>query len=287
MPLGNLDVERVETALEEAGALSITLSDGDDDPVLEPGLGETPLWSQTVLTALFDSRADLSGLPSVLARTLGLDAAPPFSIETLEDRAWEREWLKDFRPMRFGSRLAVCPGDMPAPEADSVVVRLDPGLAFGTGTHPTTAMCLEWLDAHPPADATVLDYGTGSGILAIAALKLGARAATATDIDPQALLATRANAERNAVNVATCTTDAVPPGPYDVVLANILAGPLVELANHLSEYVKPGGRLALSGILEEQAVSVRTAYEAWFLFDEPETVTQDGQSWVRLSGRRF
>lgn len=286
MHLGELDHEQVESIVEDAGALSVTLSDAGDDPVLEPGVGETPLWSRTVLTALFDADADLSLLATRLADAFDLPAPPKHSIEQLDDRAWEREWLKDFSPMRFGRRLVVCPGDMDPPDGDNIVVTLDPGLAFGTGTHPTTAMCLEWLDAEPLTGKTILDVGCGSGILAIAGLKLGARSATGTDIDPQALTATADNARRNKVTVELAPTDAVPPGPYDVVVANILAGPLAELANHISEYVKTGGRLALSGILQEQAVSVRKAYERWISFDEPECRVQDGQTWIRLSGTR-
>ncbi len=284
--LGELDHERVERVVEEAGALSVTLSDAGDDPVLEPGVGETPLWSSTVLTALFDANADLASLPTAIAKEFDLGEPPPCDIEMLGDRAWEREWLKDFSPMRFGRRLVVCPGDMDPPDDDSIVVSLDPGLAFGTGTHPTTAMCLEWLDAEPLSGKTVLDFGCGSGILAIAALKLGATSGCGTDIDPQALTASADNARRNSVSLELYPPDDVPPGPYDVVVANILAGPLAELANHISEYVKSGGRLALSGILQEQAVSVRKAYEDWISFDEPQSRSQEGQTWVRLTGTR-
>ncbi|MEM9402565.1 MAG: 50S ribosomal protein L11 methyltransferase [Pseudomonadota bacterium] len=284
MPLAGHDAEIVEALLLESGAQSVTLSDAADEPVLEPGVGETPLWSQTRITALFEADLDSQQLLGFLRSELG--SVDDVTVEVLEDRDWEREWLRDFRPMPFGERLWVCPGDADASEADAVVVRLDPGLAFGTGTHPTTAMCLEWLDGQVLDGCSVLDYGCGSGVLAIAALKLGAASAAGTDIDPQALIATRQNAERNGVTVELVTTPDQLGGPFDVVVANILAGPLVELANQLSEYVKTSGRLALSGILEEQAASVRKAYEPWVSLDEQVVAHQDGQNWVRLSGHR-
>ncbi|MEM9334391.1 MAG: 50S ribosomal protein L11 methyltransferase [Pseudomonadota bacterium] len=284
MPLGKHDAELLEALLLEFGALSVTLSDNADEPVLEPGVGETPLWSETRVTALFDDGLDIDALLAFLGQEL--KSLGEHTLERLEDRDWEREWLRDFHPMSFGKRLWICPGDAEPPSADAVVVRLDPGLAFGTGTHPTTAMCLEWLDGQPLAGCSVLDYGCGSGVLAIAALKLGAGEATGTDIDPQALLASQQNALRNDVAVALVDPPHTVRGQFDVVVANILAGPLVELATQLSEYVKTGGRLALSGILEEQAASVRKAYEPWVLLDEQKVTHQDGQNWVRLSGRR-
>ncbi len=284
MPLGGHNPELVEALLLEFGALSVTLSDDADDPVLEPGVGETPLWTETRVTALFDDSLDHEALVAFLERELG--ELGDHSLEQLEDRDWEREWLRDFHPMQFGSRLWICPGDAKPPTDNAIVVQLDPGLAFGTGTHPTTAMCLEWLDGQSLDNCSVLDYGCGSGVLAIAALKLGAASATGTDIDPQAIIATQQNAERNRVDIELVDPLQPVPGRFDVVVANILAGPLVELANQLSEYVKTGGRLALSGILEEQAASVRKAYEPWVLLDEQTVMHQDGQNWVRLSGRR-
>ena len=284
MPLAGRDPEFVEALLLEFGAQSVTLSDDADEPVLEPGVGETPLWSQTRVTALFDDTLDAPALVAFLKHELGsLDG---HAVEALEDRDWEREWLRDFQPMAFGDRLWVVPGDASVADDDAVTIHLDPGLAFGTGTHPTTAMCLEWLDGQPLSGCSVLDYGCGSGVLAIAALKLGAASAVGTDIDPQALLATQQNGERNGVSVDLVDPPDALDGSFDVVVANILAGPLVELATHLSEYVKSGGRLALSGILEEQAATVRKAYEPWVLLDEQKVMHQDGQNWVRLSGRR-
>lgn len=286
LSLNDLDADRVEDILIQAGATSVTYSDAADDPVLEPGVGETPLWNETRISALFDSDAELSSLAGNLQDAFDLETPPDFVIEILEDRAWEREWLKDLAPMRFGRRLWVCPEGAAAVGDDAVAVRLDPGLAFGTGTHPTTAMCLTWLDALNLDGLRVLDYGCGSGVLAIAALKLGAASADGLDIDPQALVATRQNARANGVEVQVVADPQPLLGPYDVVLANILAGPLIDLANQISEYVKTGGRLALSGILEKQAASVRKAYEHRIAFDEHEEMQQDGQTWVFLSGRR-
>jgi ribosomal protein L11 methyltransferase len=275
--------EGVEDALLDAGALSVTLADAGDNPVLEPGPGETPLWPKLTLTALFE--ADIDPLP-VLARLAGLPSGPrPASIrvERLEDRAWEREWLSRFRPMRFGRRLWICPGGGAAPDRDAVVVRLDPGLAFGTGTHPTTRLCLEWLDAAWIDGRQVVDYGCGSGILSIAAARLGASRVIAIDNDPQAVIATRDNA---AANEVTHVVEAMAPAPdvpaADVLLANILAGPLIEFAPTFAGIVRPGGRLVLSGILATQGPAVAAAYRPWFDLDEP--VEQEG--WLRYDGSR-
>ena len=208
--------------------------------------------------------------------------------EALADRLWEREWLKDFGPMRFGKRLWILPGDSQVDAADAVVVRLDPGLAFGTGSHATTALCLEWLDQLALTDKTMLDYGCGSGVLATAALKLGCRAATAMDIDPQAVTATRRNAARNDVAqvLSVCSTPAAIVGQFDVVVANILAGPLVEFAESITSRLARGGILALSGVLSEQAADVQAAYAPWIEFDRPVFREQDGQVWARLTGTR-
>ena len=284
--IGARDPQTLEDALFEAGAVSVTLLDAADDPVLEPAPGQTPLWPTIVVRALFDVDADVRGLIDVVRECCG-DPSPQPLFERIEDRAWEREWLKDFRPMRFGERLWVCPGGMPAGEPDAVRIELDPGLAFGTGTHATTRLCLEWLDGLPaPAlqDRAVIDYGCGSGILAIAAVKLGAAGAAAMDIDPQALLATRQNAERNGVSdqVQTTADPQVEGRTADALLANILAGPLVELAPQLAARVRPGGVLALSGLLVEQATTVAEAYRPWF--DIGPIGTSDG--WALLTGRR-
>ena len=286
MALESLDPAAVEDALLQAGACSVTLSDAGNDPVLEPGPGETPLWAWTRVTGLFVGDADPQAIRATLLASLAVEDLPAHRIENLEDRQWEREWLRDFGPMQFGERLWVCPEGMEVTAADAVVVRLDPGLAFGTGTHPTTAMCLEWLDGADLAGKTLLDYGCGSGVLAIAALKLGARAVTGMDIDPQATIATRQNAASNDVTVSVCGSDAEIGGRYDVVVANILAGPLVEIADSITSRLASRGMLALSGVLCEQADEVMAAYAPWIEFDEPLFREQDGQTWSRLTGSR-
>jgi ribosomal protein L11 methyltransferase len=288
MDLDDLDPERVEHALESLGAGAVTYSDAGDTPVLEPAPGETPLWAATRVTALFDDSADEAELAAALRLALGVERLPAWQVEVLADRAWEREWLRDFRAMRFGRRLWVCPTGSSVDQPDAVVLRLDPGLAFGTGTHATTALCLEWLDAAGLDGCRVLDFGCGSGILAVAALLLGARHATATDIDAQALTATRANAERN--GVAGSLTVLAPDRlrdergdePFDVVLANILAAPLATLAQQLARLTRRGGDIVLSGILVSQADEIRAAYEPWFEM-APAVARED---WIMISGRR-
>ncbi len=288
MDLETLNPASVETILIRHGAQSVTFSDAGDRPVLEPGPGETPLWTHTRITGLFDAGVDLAGLLADLRASLDLEELPEHHLETLADRDWERGWLRDFGPMRFGRRLWICPTGSDAPVSEAVIVRLDPGLAFGTGTHATTAMCLEWLDSLDLAGKTLLDYGCGSGVLAIAALKLGCEQAHAMDIDPQAVLATRLNAAENGVQAhlgVSGSADGI-EGRFDVVVANILAGPLAELAADITQHLRPGGRLGLSGILSEQADAVREAYSPWFDFDEPEFRSQDGQTWTRLTGSK-
>lgn len=287
--------EFLEELLLDEGATAIGLQDAHDDPVFEPERGTTPLWEETILTGLYD---DLEGVESMLERIEAAwseqmpgEPCPTIEYELLADRDWEREWMDDFTPLRMGQRLWIVPSWHEPPEADAVNLILDPGLAFGTGTHPTTALCLEWLDklavAGHLAQQTVLDVGCGSGILAIAALKLGARHADATDIDPQALQASRDNAERN--GIAESDLNLYYPeqlsdgGDYPIVTANILAGPLVELAPMIAGHVAPGGRIALSGILANQADEVYEAYAMQGIaMDEP--VIREG--WVRLSGLR-
>jgi ribosomal protein L11 methyltransferase len=294
LDIGARDPAPYEDALFALGAVSVTLLDAADDPVLEPAPGAMPLWPTVVVAAVFDGTADAARLQSLLAATPGLDAdlvATQLRAEVVADRAWEREWLKDFRPMRFGRWLWICPGGL-VPAAsdrgdDAVLIELDPGLAFGTGTHPTTAMCLEWLDSGASAwldGARLIDYGSGSGVLAVAALRLGARSAIAMDIDPQALLASRQNAERNGVaDRMRVTADRACEGAVaDVLVANILAGPLVELAPLLAERVRAGGRLALSGLLLAQAAEVTAAYRPWF--DIALTASRD--DWALLTGQR-
>lgn len=296
LPIGAADPAPYEDALLAAGASSITLEDEGDDPVLEPLPGTTPLWPRVRVKALFDGEADRDEILRILDSELSGALTEPLSrvaFETLADRAWEREWLKDFRPMRFGQRLWICPGgqqpdpeqlrDRPAP----VLIELDPGLAFGTGTHPTTALCLEWLDSAAVAGTRVIDFGCGSGILAIAAAKLGAAEVLAIDIDPQALLATHDNAERNGVAqlITARLVDSEAEShdaPVDILLANILAGPLESLAPTFAGRVRTGGRLVLSGILRNQAEAVASTYAPWF--DIAPVVVRD--DWARLDGVR-
>jgi len=273
-----------EDALLDVGAVSVTFMDAEDQPIFEPDLGTTPLWSHTHLLALFEADTDADALVAHL-QLLTDGALPEHQIERIEDQDWERSWMDGFAPMRFGQRLWIVPSWHEAPQPDAVNLLLDPGLAFGTGTHPTTSLCLQWLDAQPLEGCSVLDFGCGSGILAIAALLLGAPRAVGTDIDPQALEASRDNAGRNGIadeRFPVYLPADLPQEPADVVVANILAGPLVSLAPQITSLVKGGGRLALSGILAEQAEEVRAAYAADFALDP--TAVQDG--WVRISGVR-
>lgn len=256
----------LEAALENAGALAVTLDDAGDDPLLEPAPDTLPLWSGVRLTALFEEDARSGDQVRALAERLGAKGLTPPRIERLEDRPWERVWLDDFHPTRFGRRLWVCPKGQRPPDPDGIVVDLDPGLAFGTGHHPTTALCLEWLDGAELEGRTLLDYGCGSGILAIAALKLGATHAIGMDHDPQAIEATRANAVANGVaeRLSPCRPEDLGTLadrlPADLVVANILAGPLVELAPTLLRNLRPGGDLVLSGVLADQVPAVSAAY---------------------------
>ena len=274
----------LEDALLGVGAVSVTFMDAEDQPIFEPDLGTTPLWSKTHLLALFEADVDESNLLAHLQLLAGGEL-PDYQLERIEDQDWERSWMDNFQPMRFGRRLWIVPSWHAAPEPDAVNLLLDPGLAFGTGTHPTTALCLEWLDEQDLRGQQVIDFGCGSGILAIAALLLGAEQAIGTDIDPQALEASRDNAGRNGIEPARFPLylpEQLPVAQADVVVANILAGPLVALAPQITALVKPGGRLALSGVLAEQAEEVRAAY--CDTFDLDPAAEKDG--WVRISGMR-
>ncbi len=274
----------VEDLLLDCGALAVTFLDGCDQPLYEPDLGTTPLWNNLRILGLFaadtDGEAVIAHLNDVIPGSY-----QAHRIEIVEDKDWEREWMTHFHPMQFGTRLWVCPSWKEVPDANAVNLMLDPGLAFGTGTHPTTALCLKWLDAQDLASKQVIDYGCGSGILAIAALLLGAEHALGVDTDPQALEASRNNAERNTIEegrLHVCYPRNTPDTVADIMVANILAGPLVSLAETLASHTRQGGLLALSGILSEQAEDVLTAYAPWF--DMEPVTEQDG--WVRLSGVR-
>jgi ribosomal protein L11 methyltransferase len=282
--LGPLDPETAEAACFTCGASAVTFIDSQDDPILEPLPGEFRLWPATRLQALFaESAHEPEQLVGLLSAVLGIPAAS-ISARVVEDRAWEREWLKDFHAMRFGERLWVCPHHEQVTDPSAVVVHMDPGLAFGTGTHPTTALCLEWLDRHNLAGAKIIDYGCGSGVLAVAGVKLGATEAHCFDIDPQALIATRDNAKANGVEARVVlhnSSETLPRG-VDVLVSNILSGPLCELAPRLTALVRPGGDLVLAGLMEQEAADVTHAYDAWF--DMRSFGQREG--WVGLTGRR-
>jgi ribosomal protein L11 methyltransferase len=283
-PIASLSSDAVEAALLEVGASSITFVDGGDEPVLEPKPGEMRLWSDTRVRALFQESSDAAVNLHRLAAALGPQVADTARVRAVEDQVWERAWLVGWKSMRFGRRLWVCPRAADAPEdSQAIVVRLDPGLAFGTGTHPTTALCLQILDSLPLAGRTLIDYGCGSGILGIAALKLGASAVTAVDLDPQALLATRDNALRNGVS-AQITVQGVEEELHSAycVVANILAGPLIELAPKLTAACEAGGHLLLSGLLTRQAYAVKAAYASGF--DMVQVVERD--EWCCIHARR-
>ncbi|RCU43801.1 50S ribosomal protein L11 methyltransferase [Corallincola holothuriorum] len=275
--------EKVGDLMSACGALSVTFLDSKDNPVFEPMPGETRLWGETDVMGLWDAEADMDIVVSYLQMHGGLTKGQRYKLEPLEDKDWEREWMDNFHPMQFGERLWICPSWRDAPAADAVNVILDPGLAFGTGTHPTTALCLQWLDSLDLTDKTVVDFGCGSGILAVAALKLGAKSAIGIDIDPQAILASRDNAERNGVSdkLSLYLPDEQPADlKADVVVANILAGPLRELAPLICRLPLPGGHLALSGVLESQAEEVASAYQSHINLDP---ICQK-EEWARISG---
>lgn len=282
--------ETYEDLLLAVGCAAVTYQDAADQPIFEPDLGTTPLWSQTIVTGLFAAEHDLRETLQLLTDAqksafAGSGAPPEFRAEILEDKDWEREWMDHYHPMQFGKRLWVCPSWREAPEPDAVNLMLDPGLAFGTGTHPTTALCLEWLDGQELNGAQVIDYGCGSGILGIAALLLGARHVMAVDIDPQALTATADNLTRNQLPSERLNAYLplnAPKLEADVLVANILAGPLCELAPTLAERVRPGGHILLSGLLSQQADELISTYSKWFEMDTP----GEREGWIRLSGTR-
>jgi ribosomal protein L11 methyltransferase len=272
--------EVLSERLTAQGALSVTFQDSGDEPVYEPTPGETTIWGNTKVTGLFDEEADLAALCSQIESTFSCE----LELTILEDQVWERTWLEHFKPMKFGNKLWICPTEQTVSEENAIIIKLDPGLAFGTGTHPTTALCLRWLDSIDLEGKIVIDYGCGSGILAVAALLLGAKEAIAIDIDPQALTATRVNAEANGVlsKIQCLLPEEFTPQTADIVLANILAHPLIELSGLISELVAPNGKIALSGILKEQVSAVEAAYSeklelAPIIFEE---------EWARITGQR-
>ncbi|OGI46688.1 MAG: ribosomal protein L11 methyltransferase [Candidatus Muproteobacteria bacterium RBG_16_65_34] len=277
------EAERLAACLEECGAIAVTLEDAADEPVFEIAWERPPIWSAVRLTALFPEYADVEAVLAQVAQALGHEVAG-HQTDLLADQDWACSWMAHYKPLQVGHNLWVCPSWRTPPDPTAINIVLDPGLAFGTGDHPTTALCLEWLSEQALAGKTVLDYGCGSGILAIAALKLGAKEAYAVDIDPQALAVTHQNAARNAVAERLRVLppeDLAPEFAADIVVANILAGALIELAPQLKGRARPGGRLALSGILAEQADEVRVQYAPEFAFE-----TRPDHGWVLLAGTR-
>lgn len=281
----NVLAEQFSDLLEASGAVSVTFQDTYDNPVFEPLPGETRLWGNTDVVGLYEADIDTNSLVNFLQTSPIFTQEVNYKIEQLEDKDWEREWMDNFHPMQFGQRLWICPSWREVPDPNAVNVMLDPGLAFGTGTHPTTSLCLQWLDSLDLQDKTVIDYGCGSGILAIAALKLGAKAAIGVDIDPQALQASRDNAARNHVSekLSLYLAKDLPNNLVaDVVVANILAGPLKELEPNIQILVKANGWLGLSGILASQSDSVYQAYQTHFQLDPIITLDE----WCRITGTK-
>lgn len=277
--------EQVSDMLMSWGAQAVSFLDAQDTPIYEPMPGEVIYWTNTIVVGLFDAEHPMPEVIKQLKNVSFFQHGVDYKIEQLEDKDWEREWMDNFHPIKFGRRLWVCPSWRDIPDPNAVNVMLDPGLAFGTGTHPTTALCMQWLDQVIQPDHTVVDFGCGSGILGIAALKLGAKRVIGIDIDPQAIEASGKNAQRNNVagQIELYLPKDQPSFAADVVVANILAGPLAELKPVISAYVKPGGLLALSGILTSQAQSVMAAYADEFSFDP----IVEQEEWVRLTAKKI
>ncbi len=274
---------KINNILSGFGASSVTYMDTVDNPVYEPLPGETKLWNKTTVIGLFEADADIAPITEFLNKTYGKKIT--VRVEQLEDKDWVREWMNNFHPIQCGSKLWICPSWCEVPDTNAVNVMLDPGLAFGTGTHPTTFMCLNWLDSLDLKDKEIVDFGCGSGILAVSALKLGAKSAIGIDIDPQAVESSTQNAERNGVKdrLSLYLPSEQPQEiKADVLVANILAGPLRELAPTLKDMVKPNGKFAISGIIQNQCEELVKIYSEWFELDEPVFK----EEWVRISGIR-
>lgn len=285
LQINSAHVDFFEQQLLSHGALSVTYLDAKDQPVFQKEPGSTPLWDETYLLCLFDATSDLQPLLRWLRNNETVANRDTLAIEVLEDQVWERSWMTDFKAMQFGKRLWICPSWQTPPDPAAINIILDPGLAFGSGSHATTALCLEWLESAPLRGKTVIDYGCGSGVLAIASALLGASQVLAVDNDPQALVATDANAANNHISPTVLTSylpEALPAIEADVLLANILAEPLIELAPHFAALLLPGAPVVLSGLLPEQADIVLAAYAEDFIMDAPRIE----QQWVRLTGIR-
>lgn len=279
------DAALVEETLDECGAVSVTMMDSEDQPVFQVDLGSTPIWQHTEVIGLFAHDAPMNNIVAQLLARVPSSIAASIVIEEIADTEWERVCMQDFKPMRFGSRIWICPSWETPPDPDAINIMLDPGLAFGTGTHPTTALCLEWLDQQDLLGKTVIDYGCGSGVLAIAAALLGANTVIAIDNDPQAIQASQCNRALNGVPAEQMSVHlpGVEGHPLaDVVVANILAGPLEELTPVIAALLKPGGKLILSGVLSQQTQSLLDSYQAYFTMLEPAL----REEWVRVEGIR-
>jgi len=276
--------EHISNLLSELGAVAVTYEDAKDQPVFEPPIGETKLWQHTRIVGLFEADADIEHVKEQLLSQLGQNP-PHINIDPLEDKDWTRAWMDSFKPIPCGERLWIVPSWHEPTDTKAVNVILDPGLAFGTGTHPTTALCLKWLDSHMSSNKKqVIDYGCGSGILAVAAALLGAEHVWAVDHDPQALLATKDNAEKNGVadKISTYLPHQMPEMKADLMLANILANPLLELAPKFAALTKANAEIVLSGILLQQAEQISQRYGEWFTMNPANTQ----EEWVELDGRR-
>ena len=275
--------EKLSDAFMEANAASVTFQDAQDQPIFEPDLGTTPIWQQTKVIGLFDAEINSQAIVHLLTKIVPEVPASAYKIEQLEDKDWVRAWMHQFKPMQFGQNLWIVPSWTQPPNPNAVNLMLDPGLAFGTGTHPTTSLCLTWLDQHPPKGLKVIDYGCGSGILALAAQKLQAASVTGTDIDPQAILASQQNAERNQEHIEFELVENFTPSTCDLLIANILAGPLKMLSNEFDRLLKPGGTLVLSGLLANQAEALITHYHNIGI---ELTTFQQHEEWGLLAGQK-
>ncbi len=280
LPIQETQFEALEAALLSSGAVSVTMEDAGDAPILEPGVDETPLWHELKLSALFNPNVNQKKLRNKLARLLDSKIVDALSFETIADEVWELKWLEHFTPICFDSVLWIGTEQHQPDQNYQALIYLEPGLAFGTGTHPSTYMCLEWLAQHDLRDKTVLDYGCGSGILAIAAAKLGAKAVLCVDNDPQALVSTLSNADKNNVRLNAYLPEALPHIEADIILANILANPLTTLAPLFISCLKNKGDLVLAGILDSQESLVKDAYAPHISWDK----TRHKEEWIRLSG---
>ena len=283
IPCSSEQAETLEGILLALGAQTVTFEDAHDQPILEPGVGETPLWSEVVISALFDLDTDIEAVLQEAQPFMQWETIPAHTIKPIHEQAWERAWMDHYKPIQCGKRLWVYPSNHTPADDSTVNLLLDPGLAFGSGTHPTTYLCLAWLDSLDLKNKTVIDYGCGSGILGIAAVKLGAPVAHCIDNDPQALIATRDNAERNGLtpqHILVYTPEQFHIQNQDILIANILAGPLQQLAGQFAGYLKPGGLFAISGILDTQIEDIKKAYQPYF--DIQDISIKEG--WVRVSG---